>query len=90
MTQRCWIANVGRYAIPPNITLTVRREGDRLSVQEAVDGSEEPKQDLLPVSETEFFSGADDDWTFETDSQGHAAKMILHDAGKEIVAKRVA
>ena len=42
---------VGRYAIPPRIILTVRREGDHLSVQE----NDEPKQDLMPESETVFF-----------------------------------
>jgi Domain of unknown function (DUF3471) len=77
---------VGSYAIPPNIILTIQREGDRLSVQE----NDEPKQDLLPASETDFFSTvADDVYTFETDSQGRATAMILHSDGKDISIKRI-
>jgi CubicO group peptidase (beta-lactamase class C family) len=41
---------VGRYGLPPNIVLVIRHEGDHLTVQE----NDEPKQDLLPESETEF------------------------------------
>jgi len=81
---------VGRYTIPPNIILTVRREGDHLSVQESVQGNDEPKQDLLPESETDFFSAsADDAYTFESDSHGHVTAMILHTEGKDIPIKRI-
>jgi hypothetical protein len=77
---------VGRYAIPPNIILTVRREGDHLSVQE----NDEPKQDLMPESETDFFSTASDDvMTFESDSQGKVTAITLHAEGKDISIKRI-
>ena len=77
---------VGRYGTPPALILTIRREGDHLSVQE----NDEPKQDLLPESETDFFSTtADDVFTFETDSQGHATSMTLHTDGKDIPIKRI-
>jgi serine-type D-Ala-D-Ala carboxypeptidase/endopeptidase len=81
---------VGRYALPPNVIETVRREGDHLSVQESVDGAAEPKQDLLPESETDFFSAtADDKYTFERDSNGKVTAMILHADGKDISIKRI-
>jgi CubicO group peptidase (beta-lactamase class C family) len=81
---------VGRYAIPPNVVETVRREGDHLSVQESVDGNPEPKQDLLPESETNFFSAtADDVYTFQSDSNGKVTAMILHTDGKDISIERV-
>jgi CubicO group peptidase (beta-lactamase class C family) len=81
---------VGRYSLPPNVILTVRREGDHLSVQESVQGNDEAKQDLLPESETQFFSTtADDVYSFETDSQGHATAMVLHSDGKDIPIKRI-
>jgi hypothetical protein len=68
----------------------VRREGDHLSVQESVDGAPEPKQDLLPESETEFFSAtADDAYTFQSDSHGKVTAMILHTDGKDISIKRI-
>jgi CubicO group peptidase (beta-lactamase class C family) len=77
---------VGRYGVPPNIILTVRREGDHLSVQE----NDEPKQDLMPESETDFFSTTSDDtMTFQTDSQGRVTAMILHADGKDIPIKRI-
>ncbi len=77
---------VGRYAIPPDVILVVRREGDHLSVQE----NDEPKQDLLPESETDFFSTtADDAYTFEADQQGRVTAMILHTDGKDIPIKRI-
>jgi hypothetical protein len=77
---------VGRYNIPPNLILTIRREGDHLSVQE----NDEPKQDLLPESETDVFSAtADDVYSFETDASGKVTEMILHTDGKDIPIKRV-
>jgi len=77
---------VGRYGEPPNLILTVRREGDHLSVQE----NDEPKQDVFPESEKDFFSKvADDVLTFETDSQGRATRMILHTGGRDIPIKRI-
>ena len=77
---------VGRYGEPPNLILTVRREGDHLSVQE----NDEPKQDIFPESEKDFFSKvADDVLTFEMDSQGHTTRMILHTGGRDIPIKRI-
>lgn len=77
---------VGRYAIPPDILLTVRREGDHLSMQE----NDEPRQDLLPESETDFFSStADDLYTFVCDKEGQAIAVILHTDGKNIRVKRI-
>jgi CubicO group peptidase (beta-lactamase class C family) len=77
---------VGRYGLPPNIVLTVRREGDHLSVQE----NDEPKQDLMPESETDFFSTVSSDtYTFEINSEGKVITMILHADGKDIPIKRI-
>jgi CubicO group peptidase (beta-lactamase class C family) len=77
---------VGRYGEPPNLILTVRREGDHLSVQE----NDEPKQDLYPETEQAFFSKmADDEITFELDTQGHVTRMVLHTGGKDIPIRRI-
>ena len=80
---------VGRYRIlpdiAPNIILTVRWEGNRLSVQE----NDEPKQDLLPESATQFFTVADDVYTFETDTQGRVIQVVLHADGRDIPAKLI-
>ncbi|HXW89220.1 MAG TPA: serine hydrolase, partial [Terriglobales bacterium] len=67
---------VGRFLIPPdiapNVVLTVRWEGDHLSVQE----NDEPKQDLVPESKTQFFTLAEDVYTFETDDQGRVTRLV--------------
>jgi hypothetical protein len=76
---------VGRYG-EPNLVLTVRREGDHLSVQE----NDEPKEELFPESQSDFFSKVSDDVvTFQFDSQSHATRMILHTGGKDIPIKRL-
>jgi len=76
---------VGRYG-EPNLVLTVRREGDHLSVQE----NDEPKQEIFPESQSSFFSKASDDLvTFQFDSQTHAITMILHVNGKDMPIKRL-
>jgi hypothetical protein len=68
----------------------VRHEGDHLSVQESVQGNDQAKQDLLPESETQFFSStADDVYSFETDGLGHATAMVLHTDGRDIPVKRI-
>ena len=77
---------VGRYGEPPNLILTIKREGDHLSLQE----NDEPKQELFAESEIKFFSKLnDDEFTFQVDNQGRATTMVLHIAGKDIPLKRI-
>lgn len=75
----------GRYADPvhfPKIILTIRREGDHLSVQE----NDEPRQELLPESAVNFYStSSDDEYTFFADG----SKLTLHLEGKDISFPRV-
>jgi CubicO group peptidase (beta-lactamase class C family) len=81
---------VGLYSLPPNVVETIRREGDHLSIQESVDGNSEPKQDLLPESDKDFFSTtADDAYTFESDRNGKVIALVLHTDGKDISIKRI-
>jgi CubicO group peptidase (beta-lactamase class C family) len=73
----------GKYSIPGDVkvVLTIERSGDHLTIQE----NDEPKQTLLPESETQFFSTASNDVVrFEVDAQGHVTHMILHVDGKDI------
>jgi CubicO group peptidase (beta-lactamase class C family) len=77
---------VGRYGELPNLILTIKREGDHLSIQE----NDEPKQELFAESEIKFFSKLnDDELTFQVDNQGRATTMVLHIAGKDIPLKRI-
>ncbi|HWZ98177.1 MAG TPA: serine hydrolase [Candidatus Dormibacteraeota bacterium] len=76
----------GRYGDPPNLILTVRREGDHLSIQE----NDEPKQELFPESQHRFFSKSSDDvFSFQLDSTGRVASMTLHAPGRDILIKRL-
>lgn len=76
---------VGRYG-EPHLVLTVRRDEDHLSVQE----NDEPKQEIFPERQSDFFSKSSDDViTFQFDSQTHAITMILHVNGKDIPIKRL-
>jgi CubicO group peptidase (beta-lactamase class C family) len=77
---------LGRYGNPPNLILVIRQEGDHLSVQE----NDEPKQELFPESEKDFFSKlADDVYTFEMDSKGRVVRMVLHTGGENIPLNRI-
>jgi CubicO group peptidase (beta-lactamase class C family) len=77
---------LGRYGNPPNLILVVRREGDHLSVQE----NEEPKEELFPETEKDFFANvADDVFTFETDQLGRVTGLVLHTGGENIPLKRI-
>jgi CubicO group peptidase (beta-lactamase class C family) len=77
---------VGRYTVPPDVVIVVRREGDHLSVQE----NDEPKGELLPESDTDFFSPtADDVFTFQEDAHGRVTGMVLHTGGRDISIKRM-
>ena len=64
----------------------VRREGDHLSVQE----NDQPKEDVFPESEKDFFSKtADDVFTFEMDDSDRVIRMVLHTGGDKIPLNRI-
>jgi len=71
---------VGRYRFSPDVMVTVRRQGDHLSVQE----NDEAAQEIFPESQRDFFSMvADDVWTFES------GRAVLHTGGKDFTGTRV-
>lgn len=77
---------VGQYGEPPNLILTVRREGDHLTIQE----NDEPKQSLSASGERDFFSKvSEDELTFEVDASGRVTQMILHVGGRDVPVKRI-
>jgi CubicO group peptidase (beta-lactamase class C family) len=74
---------VGKYIVPggSKVVLTIRREEDHLTVQE----DDEPRQTLMPESETQFFSTvADDVYRFQMNVAGEVTEMILHTDGQDI------
>jgi len=54
-----------------------------------VQENDEPKQDLLPESATQFFTVADNVYGFESDTQGRVTQMALHADGRDIPAKLI-
>ena len=77
---------VGRYGESPDLLLTVKREGDHLSIQE----NDEPKQELFAESDSRFFTKVNtDECTFEVDSQGRVSAIVLHVDGRDIRIKRL-
>jgi CubicO group peptidase (beta-lactamase class C family) len=77
---------VGRYALPPDVVLSVTVENGRLFVQE----NEEPKQELLAESPNDFYSATSSDrYTFKPADESPAQVMVLHLEGKDVELKRL-
>jgi D-alanyl-D-alanine-carboxypeptidase/D-alanyl-D-alanine-endopeptidase len=76
----------GTYQVAPNALLTISRAGDRFFSQ--LTG--QPKLEVLAESDRTFFLKAvDAQLTFDTDPQGAAAQVTLHQNGRDLVAKRL-
>jgi serine-type D-Ala-D-Ala carboxypeptidase/endopeptidase len=77
---------VGSYELAPNAILTVSRTGDELFTQ--LTG--QPKVQVFPESDQKFFfKVVDAQLTFDTDAQGKATQVVLHQNGRDITAKRI-
>ena len=77
---------VGRYGDPPKLVLTLRREGDHLSIQE----NDEQKQELFGEAETQFFSKTSDDvFTFEVNKDGKVKQLVIRDGTREMAIPRI-
>jgi len=77
---------VGHYEMTPTFILAVTREASQLYVQ----ATSQPRFAVFPKSNTEFFyKVVDAQITFETDSQGRANTLILHQGGRDQKAKRI-
>ena len=77
---------VGRYQVATNAILTVRREDDRLFVQ--MTGQQQIE--VFPESETEFFYRVvDARITFQAGSAGSVTSLTLHQAGRDMPARRL-
>jgi serine-type D-Ala-D-Ala carboxypeptidase/endopeptidase len=76
---------VGRYDLAPNFSVTITREGDHLFAQ----ATNQNKFEIYPESERDYFyKVVDAQITFETDTQGHATGLVLHQNGMNMPAKR--
>jgi len=76
----------GQYELNPKVSLTVTAEEGRLMVQ----ASDQIKRELLPESETRFFSLAvPAEITFEKDAKGEVFQLILEQSGTRLTAKKI-
>ena len=76
----------GRYQVAPNCALTITREGDHIFAQ----ATGQPKLELFAEGEKDYFLKAvDAQITFEVDAGGAINQLVLHQAGRDIPAKRV-
>ncbi len=71
---------MGLYQLAPNFILTVTREGDQLFAQ----ATGQPKLEIFAESERDYFyKVVDAQITFQTDAQGKATGLILHQNGSK-------
>jgi serine-type D-Ala-D-Ala carboxypeptidase/endopeptidase len=71
-------AYAGTYELAPKFALTVTREGNRLFAQ----ATGQQKAELFPESDKKFFyKVVEAQITFQTDDQGRATGLILHQGG---------
>ena len=77
---------VGHYRLWPGFVVTITREGDRLFAQ----ATGQPKLELFARSDRDYFYKAiDAQITFETDPDGHAARLVLHQHGRDTVGQQI-
>lgn len=78
---------VGQYQLTaPHILLSISREGNHLYLQ--LTG--QPRFELFPASEKEYFLRVvRAEVSFNTDGQGAATGLVLHQGGRDIPAKRI-
>jgi len=76
----------GRYELLPGFVITIRREGSKLLAQ----ATSQPEFEIFAESEREFFFRVvDAQITFHTDEQGNTESLTLHQAGRDMPAKRL-
>jgi len=79
-------AYVGEYELGPGFIISVSQQDDRFFAQ----ATGQPKFELFPESETEFFLKVTDaQVTFVKDDKGVVTKLILHQGGANQDAKKV-
>lgn len=76
----------GRYQLNKTFILTITREGDRLFAQ----ATNQPKLQIFPEGARDYFyKVVDAQLTFDTDDQGRARSLVLHQNGLDLPAPRI-
>ena len=78
-------AYLGRYELAPGFVLEVKRDGEKMLAQ----GTGQPAVEILPLSDTVFFSKiVDAEFHFEKNADG-LVQMVLHQGGQRLPGKRL-
>lgn len=86
LDSKIYAAYVGQYEIAPHVILEVTKEGEKLMSQT----TGQPKMELLPESEIEFFiKGFTAQFVFVRDETGPVTKLIINQEGQRITARRL-
>ena len=76
---------VGTYKLAPGAIFTITREGDQLFAKLG----QQPKFEVFPESETDFFyKVVDAQLTFHKDGNGKVTHLVLHQNGADQKAPR--
>ncbi len=76
---------VGRYELAPGFALEVKRDGGKMLAQ----GTGQPAVEILPLSDTVFFSNTvDAEFHFEKNADG-VVQLVLHQGGQKMPGKRL-
>lgn len=76
---------VGRYELAPGFVLEVKRDGEKMVAV----GTGQPAIDILPLSDTVFFSNTvDAELHFEKNADG-VVQLVLHQGGQKMPGKRL-
>ena len=79
-------AYVGQYEIAPNVVFEITNEGGKLMSQT----TGQPKMELLPESEIEFFiKGFTAQFVFVRDETGRVTKLIINQEGQRIMTRKL-
>ena len=77
---------VGTYQLAPTFSITITAEGDHLFAQATGQG----KFEIFPETEKDYFyKVVDAQITFVTGAKGRASELVLHQNGRNQLAKRV-
>lgn len=77
---------IGQYELAPGFVLTVRRDGNRLMTQ----ATGQQEVEIYPKSETEYFlKVVEAQITFVKDQTGTVSSLVLHQAGRDMPAKKI-
>lgn len=86
LDPRIYDSYVGEYELVPEFTMVITTENNRIFVQP----TGQPKFEIFPESEMKFFLKAfDAQITFVKNEQGKVTELIMHQAGKDMPAKKI-